>query len=92
MFGKKYYEFGHILQYRIVEAKSYYGIIAKESLASATLQRVTDYWNHDTFWTETWANHLSSIYFNTLPWDYVRFPTKDINMFNLYRLIMYNFY
>jgi hypothetical protein len=84
------HEFGHILQYRLVGSKAYYGIIAKESLGSATLQNITNgRWDHNTFWTETWANYLFQGYFNSMPWDYVNYPTKNISTYNLLRLIFY---
>ena len=58
------HEYGHILQYRILGQSAYYHFIGTESLASATLSDVTNgAWNHNTFWTETWANYLSDGYF-----------------------------
>jgi len=58
------HEFGHILQANIVGKAGFYAVIAPESLASATMHGKLG-WNHDTFWTETWANYLSNNYFGT---------------------------
>jgi hypothetical protein len=85
-----HHEFGHILQAREVGLKAYYDIIAKESLASATLYHITNgTWNHNSFWTETWANYLSNGYFgakslllNNPTW----WPAQNISWFNLLRL------
>lgn len=81
-----HHEFGHILQARKVGLKSFYEIIAKESLASATMDGVLG-WRHNTFWTETWANYLSNNYFgaNSLLNNSV-WPKQDINWFNSFRL------
>ena len=83
------HEFGHILQVREIGPnglKAYYRIIAPESLASATMDGIGG-WNHNTFWTETWANYLSHGYFGTksLLNNYM-WPTKDISWYNSLRL------
>jgi len=82
------HEYGHILQYRLVGLKAYYGIIGPESLGSATMHNVLGH-NHRTFWTETWANHLSKGYFGD-SWlgNMYAYPTQNINKFNLIRLLM----
>lgn len=56
------HEFGHILQARIAGLIPYYRVIAPESLASAAMDGVLQH-VHRQFWTETWANFLSSIFF-----------------------------
>ena len=57
------HEFGHVLQYRIVDAMDYYNVIAKESLLNCVFDRVSGIDTHSTYWTETWANYLSKQYF-----------------------------
>ena len=43
--------------------------------------------SNGTFWTETWANHLSKNYFgNGYYANPIRFPVQDISWFNLVRL------
>lgn len=83
------HEFGHILQYRKVGLLAYYGVIGKESLASASMGGALG-WSHDTFWTETWANYLSSNYFSPASWNVSRFPIKNISTFNYLRLLFYS--
>ena len=72
------HEFGHILQSRepFVGVKGFYKIIAPESLATSNTSFA------DSYWTETWANHLSKQYFGYGFYDSVRFPVKDISAFN----------
>jgi len=79
------HEFGHILQYREVGPLAYYRIIAKESLLSAAMHNKLG-WNHNTFWTETWANYLSSGYFSDRPWNETEYPIQNLSWFNLLRL------
>jgi RHS repeat-associated protein len=79
------HEFGHILQAREVGIKAYYTVIAKESLISATFQGVGG-WNHNTFWTETWANYLSSQYFGSRYIMSSEFPIQNISTFNYIRV------
>jgi len=43
---------------------------------------------HNTFWTETWANHLSKGYFGTNWLGGPSYPTQNISKFNLIRLLM----
>jgi RHS repeat-associated protein len=81
------HEFGHILQYRKWEASAYWNIIAKESVMSAGLSMISN-WDHDTFWTETYANYLSSNYFTDILWNNREYPAQDINWFNRLRLIL----
>ncbi|WP_280752410.1 MULTISPECIES: hypothetical protein [unclassified Parabacteroides] len=88
------HEFGHILQAREVGLKAYYRIIAPESLASAAIDGVGG-WNHNNFWTETWANYLSNNYFGSnslLVNNPIRWPAKNINWYNSLRVWAVNFY
>jgi len=62
------YEFGPL---------AYYRAIAPESFASAAMHEKWG-WNHDTFWTETWTNYLSSQYFSDIEWNYCKYPVQDI--------------
>lgn len=78
------HEFGHVLQYRKVGSYAYWHVIAPESLASASL---TSSASHDYFWTETWANYLSSRYFGGKWIGGDDFPIKNISVFNMFRLI-----
>lgn len=78
------HEFGHVLQYRKVGSYAYWHVIAPESLASASL---TSSASHDHFWTETWANYLSSRYFGGKWIGGDDFPIKNISGFNMFRLI-----
>jgi hypothetical protein len=80
-----YHEFGHVLQYKKVGPLAYYRIIGKESFLSAIMDGQFG-WKHKDFWTETWANYLSSNYFTDFDWDYEAYPAKDISWFNLLRL------
>jgi len=87
------HEFGHILQFRLFGPKAYYGTIGPESLVSATLQQISNgSWNHNTFWTETWANHLSKEYFG-VGWqggnNPSMYPVQNISTFNWIRLIIW---
>lgn len=59
------HEYGHILQSRIVGTSAYYKVIAIESMANCEYDRLFDKSTHDTFWTETWANHLSKDHFRS---------------------------
>lgn len=58
------HEFGHILQANNVGKAGFYEVIAPESLVSA-IRHGKFGWDHNTFWTETWANYLSNNYFGT---------------------------
>lgn len=81
------HEFGHILQAREIGLKAFYNVIAPESLMSATMDGVGG-WNHNLFWTETWANYLSKGYFasNSLLTNIAKWPAQNISWFNLMRL------
>ncbi len=79
------HEFGHILQARQVGNVAFYGIIGKESLISASLHGVGGH-NHSTFWTETWANKLSSGYFGSNYIHSSQFPIRELSSFNYFRL------
>jgi hypothetical protein len=45
--------------------------------------------SHDTWWTETWANHLAKGYFRA-NWlgNMHGYPAQDISPFNWIRLLM----
>ena len=77
------HEYGHILQYRLVGQKAYYGVIAPLSLGSAIFNS-----SHNTFWIETWANHLSKGYFGS-NWNNFGgyFGAQNISPFNLLMLL-----
>jgi RHS repeat-associated protein len=82
------HEFGHILQSRLVGLKAFYQVIAPESFASASLDLATNHkWDHDTYWTETWANYMSHQYFGDQSLlNSGSYPVKNISTFNLMRL------
>ena len=80
------HEFGHILQARKVGIGAYYKVIAPESFVS-TISDEIGLSSHKLYWTETWANYLSSQYFGS---EYVissRFPIQDISTFNYIKLM-----
>ncbi|NJK97958.1 MAG: RHS repeat-associated core domain-containing protein [Bacteroidales bacterium] len=79
------HEFGHILQARDVGMHAFSMIIAPESIASASMHGKLG-WNHDTFWTETWSNYLSSKYFGNKYIMSSQFPIQNISTFNYLRL------
>ncbi len=77
------HEFGHILQARLVGIGPFYSEVGVPSLASATFGNT-----HSTFWTETWANHLSYEYFGrSAAWPQWRFPIQNISSSKLMQLI-----
>lgn len=82
------HEYGHVLQYKRVGAKAYYSVITPESIASASYSNYNPLYNHDSFWTETWANYLSKHYFGTkwLGGDWGRIA-QPLSMFNAMRLV-----
>ncbi|KAF0128606.1 MAG: RHS repeat-associated core domain protein, partial [Bacteroidetes bacterium] len=77
------HEFAHILQARDVGLTAYYGVIAPESLQSAIQN---DSYGHSRFWTETWANYMSSKYFGSKYIYSEQFPIQNISVFNYLRL------
>ena len=88
------HEFGHILQYRKHGSLAYYSVIGPESLASASRNGVNG-WNHNIYWTETYANYLSHNYFgmqafrngwDSFYWNYQQNPIQNISPENLLRL------
>jgi hypothetical protein len=81
------HEFGHILQAREVGLKAFYTVIGKESLISASMHGKNG-WNHNTFWTETWSNHISSNHFGSRYIMSSEFPIQNISIFNYLRLRM----
>lgn len=87
------HEFGHILQYKMIGPRAYYGIVAKESLASATLHGVGGH-DHGAAWMEKWANYLSNDYFGSrsiLPRYPQFYPIENISRFNMLRIRLFNF-
>lgn len=73
------HEFGHILESResFVGLKGFYKIIALESLATSNLPIANNYW------TETWANHLSTNYFGYGGfYDQIKYPALPLSDFN----------
>ena len=85
------HEFGHILQSKIVGLDAYYGVIAPESLWSAARSTYGN-WNHNTFWTETWANYLSHNYFglksvlNNSVWPIQNISIQNAAKFGVYKV------
>ena len=85
------HEFGHILQAKIVGLDAYYGVVAPESLWSA-VKATYGNWNHNTFWTETWANYLSHNYFgaksllNTSIWPIQNISIQNAAKFGIYKV------
>ena len=78
------HEFGHILQYRRWGAKAYWNIIARESFFSAMCNTFED---HNKYWTETYANYLSSKYFFEVEWPIKKYPIQNISDVNMLRLM-----
>jgi len=77
-----HHEFGHILQARIWGNKTFYSVIGSESLSSATFTNT-----HNTYWTETYANYLSSQYFGSGYYaNPVRFPIENVSVNNFVKL------
>ena len=83
------HEFGHILQYRLIQQsldaeaglERYYRVIGMNSLASATKETISfGAYNHGNFWTETWANYLSQ---QNIGGEYIldaiNYPVKNID-------------
>ena len=78
------HEFGHYLQYKKIGHKAYYEVIAPESIWSATFHTSS----HRTYWTETWANHLSKMYFgNDWIGCYYNYPAINISNNNWNKII-----
>jgi len=76
------HEFGHILQANEVGVPLYYHNIGMPSISSANNHGVGG-WNHEEFWTETWANYKSNNYFKSnyglSNWNTTRFPIQNIS-------------
>ncbi len=73
------HEFGHILQSRepFVGLTGFYKVIGPESLATSRLPFA------DRYWTETWANHLSTNYFGYGGfYDDLKYPSLPLSGFN----------
>jgi RHS repeat-associated protein len=79
------HEYGHILQAEEVGLKAFYSVIGKESLVSASMNGRFGHL-HRNYWTETWANYLSSNYFGSQYLARSYFPIQNISTFNLIRL------
>lgn len=75
------HEFGHILQFRKVGSRAYFGLIAPESFASSLRGD-----SHHSFWTETWANYLSNKYFGPRWIGGEDYPPININLYNRIRV------
>lgn len=84
------HEFGHILQANEIGLFGYYGIVAKESAASALMDGKLG-WEHKNFWTETWANYLSKEYWQSSYVFSSDFPIKNISWFNWFRIKAFTF-
>jgi hypothetical protein len=91
------HEFGHILQFRTHGARAYWSVIGPESIWSAVKHNKNE-WNHNKYWTETYANYLSRNYFglkissegwDSFYWNYIEYPVKNISPENLLRLLLY---
>jgi RHS repeat-associated protein len=82
------HEFGHVLQSKLpyVGFDGYYAIIAPESAASAAFD---DFQTSINFWTETWANYLSSNYFSNHAWNNSYNPVKNISFWNMLKFMTY---
>ena len=89
------HEFGHILQYRKHGARAYWEVIGPESLWSAN-KHGKNGWNHNKFWTETYANYLARNYFGVqymmdgkdyFHWNTDEYPAVNISPENLKRLL-----
>ena len=82
------HEYGHVLQYKKVGPKAYYSVIAPESAASASYSCINPLYNHDSFWTETWANFLSKQFFGAewLGGNWGRIA-RPLSTFNKIRLV-----
>jgi len=75
------HEFGHILQSRqpFVGLDGFYKVIAPASIKSAA---TSTYVEHNAFWTETWANHLSNEYFGGTFNAISAYPTSPLSLNN----------
>lgn len=84
------HELGHVFQYRRVGSDNYYKVISKESVLNFKQIWPYNKVDHDNFWTETWANHLSKLYFGKR-WlgmetlvpgkENLYYPSKNIDYF-----------
>ena len=75
--GLVQHEYGHFLQYRLIGWFRFYLMVGIPSLFSAWTK-----WHkkpHQLYWTELWANHLSSQQFNNYSQQLIRFPARDIS-------------
>lgn len=75
--GLLQHEYGHILQARHIGTFLFYVLIGIPSLISAWT-----HWHgrpHQWYWTERWANHLSTQYFAEFRYQVYRFPPRDIS-------------
>ena len=72
------HEFGHILEYRqpFVGLINFYKVIGTESLLTSNMSFA------DSYWTETWANHLSNNYFGGVFNDFTKYPAAPLSFFN----------
>ncbi len=93
------HEFGHVLQIRQLGGFSFLKDVGIPSIRSAN-QNGLNGWSHNKFWTEVWANDLSSSYFDTnygFPskmWNSARFPLtyrSSSDYYNVLNLIRKSF-
>jgi hypothetical protein len=70
-----HHEYGHILQAKNVGLEAFYKVIAPQSLITSNMDIA------DSFWTETWANHLAEKEFGCF-YNSVRFPSAPLSKFN----------
>ncbi|UFH34663.1 hypothetical protein [Flavobacterium acetivorans] len=77
------HEFGHILQYRqsFVGLEGFYKVIAPESLLTSNMSFANSYW------TETWANHLSNNYFGSVFNNLTKYPSSPLSIFNFSKFL-----
>jgi len=82
------HEYGHILQAKMFGKLAFYSTIAPESVISAALNRKFGH-SHNSYWTETHANYLSSKYFDAEYIDKtIKYPIRHLSYFNFIRLTL----
>ena len=79
------HEFGHILESRqsFVGLEGFYKVIAPESLLTSRMSYANSYW------TETWANHLSENYFGKCFLNSVKYPSSNLSGDNYLKFFNY---
>jgi RHS repeat-associated protein len=71
------HEFGHILQSKELGNISFYKNVGIPSIKSASGNGINGHW-HNSYWTEIWANRLSSTYFAPYKWNSSMFPLEYV--------------